>query len=100
MNKQETIENTDKDLTIRKNMAVITIGYDKFIMPYENGLTVMNAFKQAERIETSYSNNIPTKIKSLGIAEDISLSVLSEEVYKTSKLKYLLIPPAQAAQEK
>ena len=81
-------EKEKEDLLKIPNMyAKISFGYSlKYVMPYEAGIAVMNAFKHAEALEQPYDGQATiTPIK-----DNPQLSFVSEEEYKKIKMEALL----------
>lgn len=85
---------------VPNSYTVINFGYgDTFIFPYDEGIKVIAAFKNAEQLDTSdYENKIIIPIK-----DSPTMTVMSKKLYAASKMAALLgvtIKEFQKSQEK
>ena len=69
------------------HMAVITVGYTQYILPYLDGVEIMRRLQRIEKLE-GYGDDM--KITPVRTTE-LSMSILDVGTYKATKLKGVLV---------
>jgi len=83
--------------SVESNMGVITLDFTtKLVMPYEDALKLMAALSKAERYKDPYGG--PSVITGLEQTQ-ITLTVMSKELYRNTKMANLLGIPSDELTE-
>ena len=87
MDYAQALKFVEKDSKV-SNYLSINFGYSlTVLMPYKEGLALLDSLNSAEKSEDSYSNN--THIRSL-TKDDVRVTILSQTDYRQRKLATLL----------
>lgn len=72
----------------KDNYMILPFGYDRrFVVPYKDGVAIINALANAEQYEKSYGS--PTTIIPIEV-DSFSPSILSKDDYQRIKMAMLL----------
>lgn len=88
MTTKRTSEKGDPTPSIDNNLIVLSVGYSSFVLPHETGMRIMDAFRQAEKVDVDYDGYVK-KIEPMK-PDFIKFQFLSDNAYKERKMEILL----------
>lgn len=83
-----TKEDLEKVPPMDRNLVIVTLGYSTLVLPYEDGMQLIESFLKAEIVEMEYDDSIK-KIKPL-TPSMLKFGFMSEHAYKKRKMELLI----------